>query len=610
MHAWFQFCDGVDIDFAPEEYRLVATAPHARVILRISDPALGYKMAMARQKPVRIPESLKAIQVLVSERMAVMARHQHLIPVLVRHAGEALPVCGGEAYGEPELRAWRAAAQARRFSDDITLTADTSWAVPRPRSFPAEPEVSAPVGRGRLESLVRAFYRADQRPYPSAGALYPVELHAETSQDGAAWCFSRDGRGDFGWRRASPAAGSGDDPVLAATPARLWFTAMMDSAVRKYGQRAYRYALIEVGQAAQWMAAVADRAGLDCRPFGGFDDQRAARSLKLPEHSIALHCVALRRRPAAQECAEAALEVTATAVQGAVVHYATAWGPAGAGRERAVGQAVAPQAALAAAKAISELNERLALASGPALRNSNGMAAHPLLNNAKLQAALELYERHCFLATWYRADPGERVEIPASTEATVLQGLCGRFGMTLSLASIADARFGIPAVIAVANDRRSGAFLCGSCAAPREHEAALGALSELLKSVVHRARKDRSAVTLFPAASEAPGILSEAWHHEAFFAHAGAPPGAAAIMAGKGSPRPLCPVQSGLGTLLAAVTFERLPPPRHGGYREVVRATSNSLVPAEFGHPSPEYRALVTEMLGVDPALRWPHPLG
>lgn len=56
-------------------------------------------------------------------------------------------------------------------------------------------------------------------------------------------------------------------------------------------------------------------------------------------------------------------------------------------------------------------------------------------------------------------------------------------------------------------------------------------------------------------------------------------------MAGEGRPRPLHPAQAGLGALLAAVTFERLPPPRYGGYREVVRATSNGLVPAEFGRP-------------------------
>lgn len=124
------------------------------------------------------------------------------------------------------------------------------------------------------------------RTAPSAGGLYPIRL------DVAAWAVD-------GWtpgcRRYDPltrtltsrCAGSqtrrqwqaacGDPPRSRNAAAVVVLSAQFRRTTAKYGDRGYRYALIEVGHIAQNLLLLADGLGLALQPQGAFYDDTVAQ---------------------------------------------------------------------------------------------------------------------------------------------------------------------------------------------------------------------------------------------------------------------------------------------------------------------------------------------
>lgn len=129
-----------------------------------------------------------------------------------------------------------------------------------------------------------------RRTAPSAGALYPLELHlVATSVDGLI----------AGAHRYLPAthalelsiavqtasalqlAARGQEAVGAAA-AVVVITAVEERTARKYGARAGRYVAFEAGAASQNLALQAAALGLGTLVIGAFDDAAVARALRLP----------------------------------------------------------------------------------------------------------------------------------------------------------------------------------------------------------------------------------------------------------------------------------------------------------------------------------------
>lgn len=137
-----------------------------------------------------------------------------------------------------------------------------------------------------------------RRTAPSAGALYPLELHVVAARvEGLGPGVYRYVPEPHGLRRAI-----GETVVPALSRAALGQQAVADAAAviviaavaertaHKYGGRAGRYVTFEAGAASQNLALQATAQGLGTVVIGAFDDGAVARALRLPagEQPLAL----------------------------------------------------------------------------------------------------------------------------------------------------------------------------------------------------------------------------------------------------------------------------------------------------------------------------------
>lgn len=137
---------------------------------------------------------------------------------------------------------------------------------------------------------------AANRAYPSAGALYPIEILIYTSNvEGI--------RPGFYYYQAlghqlSLHAGNLLDSNTLQLPFEqaigmvgvlvLFFVDFLRQTLHKYGPKLYRLALIETGHIAQNIMLASEAIGLACLPICGFDDARLteASGLRYPEQPI------------------------------------------------------------------------------------------------------------------------------------------------------------------------------------------------------------------------------------------------------------------------------------------------------------------------------------
>lgn len=187
----------------------------------------------------------------------------------------------------PEHRPGPAVAVAPR---DTALAA----LIARRRSSELRPE-PRPVAFGELSALLAAAYgpaRAGHAPVASAGGLYPLLLHVAIQApvgplEPGIWWHDH----EAGALRAVTAGPVDARDLLVpqeltdALAARGGPLVVISAAIvrqgRKYGNRAYRFALIEAGSAWQNLALAATELGVPVRPVGGVADDAAAAALRL-----------------------------------------------------------------------------------------------------------------------------------------------------------------------------------------------------------------------------------------------------------------------------------------------------------------------------------------
>ena len=128
-----------------------------------------------------------------------------------------------------------------------------------------------------------------RRMYPSAGALYPLELyvilHCGRELDSGVYhyhCHSHDlclvAKGDF---RLTIAQAALSQEFLASASLVLVVTAVLPRLEQKYGERSYRYALLEAGHLGQNVYLVSQALGFATCSVGAFLDEALSELLQV-----------------------------------------------------------------------------------------------------------------------------------------------------------------------------------------------------------------------------------------------------------------------------------------------------------------------------------------
>ena len=139
------------------------------------------------------------------------------------------------------------------------------------------------------------------RSYPSGGALYPLELYpvlqrVEGIDDGIyhydPWTHELEEvrTGNFHEQFAAMTIGQG---MLAKANAILFFTAIFERSMWKYGQRGYRYTWLEAGHLGQNLYLAAGALGLAPVALGGFYDAEANALLGAGEGEETIYAICI-----------------------------------------------------------------------------------------------------------------------------------------------------------------------------------------------------------------------------------------------------------------------------------------------------------------------------
>lgn len=168
------------------------------------------------------------------------------------------------------------------------------------RSYSARPLTLAEVGQ-LLWAAQGVTSRDGKRTAPSAGALYPLEVHlvAGNVEDLPPGVYRyRPREHDLvqtaeGDKRGDLAAAALDQSCVKSAASAIVFAAVYERTARKYGDRAVRYAHIEVGHAAQNVCLQAAALQLGTVPVGAFDDERVGTVLMLKADERPLYIMTL-----------------------------------------------------------------------------------------------------------------------------------------------------------------------------------------------------------------------------------------------------------------------------------------------------------------------------
>jgi SagB-type dehydrogenase family enzyme len=160
---------------------------------------------------------------------------------------------------------------------------------------------SAPLDLGRLATLLRSSYGVTARTAlpeggeqtfratPSAGALYPLDIYpiVFAADDLAAGIYHYDPLRDVlellraGDTRSRFLEALPMKPLAERCALALVLTATFWRSRFKYGQRGYRFALLEAGHLAQNILLAAQALELAAAPVGGFYDRTLAEFLEI-----------------------------------------------------------------------------------------------------------------------------------------------------------------------------------------------------------------------------------------------------------------------------------------------------------------------------------------
>jgi SagB-type dehydrogenase family enzyme len=173
-----------------------------------------------------------------------------------------------------------------------------SVAAHRRSAWPSE--VPRRVSFEELSTVLEAMYGAgDPRPVPSGGAMYPVVVHVAVFEpvgplEQGVWWYDPEASalelvgGRTEELRAGFIAYTSTEGTLERGHPVIYLSADLRRSGVKYGNRAYRLALMEIGAVMQNAYLVGAETGVPVRAVAGFDEVVAARVLELPDAAVPL----------------------------------------------------------------------------------------------------------------------------------------------------------------------------------------------------------------------------------------------------------------------------------------------------------------------------------
>lgn len=208
------------------------------------------------------------------------------------------------------FRTYPGAARTRLPGRDFALDTTLGAALERRRSirdYALRPMPLETLGRLLHTSYgVRGHRRVEgrwvyDRPAPSAGARYPLELYVATQAvEGLADAiYHYDARAHelelvrLGLVQPTLVDLAVGQSLVNNTNAVVILTAVRDRTMWKYGQRGYRHILLDAGHVGQNLYLVATALGLGPTAIGGFYDREVNELLKLPDDEETFYIVCI-----------------------------------------------------------------------------------------------------------------------------------------------------------------------------------------------------------------------------------------------------------------------------------------------------------------------------
>lgn len=139
------------------------------------------------------------------------------------------------------------------------------------------------------------------RTSPSAGALYPLEIHIVIGEGNETesgvyrylpeeHSLVREIAGDMREKLSKAAL---FQPMIKIAPVSIVISAVYSRITNKYGNRGLRYTHMEAGHAAQNICLLGVELGIGTCTVGAFDDDEVKRVLKLPSNEEPLYILPL-----------------------------------------------------------------------------------------------------------------------------------------------------------------------------------------------------------------------------------------------------------------------------------------------------------------------------
>lgn len=213
----------------------------------------------------------------------------------------------------------------------------------------------------------KAYTDYHYRPYPSGGGLYPVECYLVLRNvEGIEPCIAHYSAQENALSILAPLV---DDEYfskvfmlnsqeLKNAAVAVLFTSLTQRSTAKYGDRGYRFALLEAGHAAQNLSLTASAQGLGCIAWGSFYDDLINELLDCDGVAeTTIHALLIGHAKSPKVAADAEISSSTVSIKQVLTSELNAAANSSLGRDKSVIANLAPKSTLA--HAIIRLNTQV-----------------------------------------------------------------------------------------------------------------------------------------------------------------------------------------------------------------------------------------------------------
>lgn len=320
---------------------------------------------------------------------------------------------------------------------------------------------------------------------PSAGGLYPLSIYVIVPRD-----MDDIARGYYLYDPAKNELLIHEDEPdmemikfcfnnedMLENSIQIVIAADVDSVAYKYGNRAYRFCLIETGHVAQNITIAATEMYLGTCEMGGLLDEPTKNELTMMENEMPLLGMVVGYPAPETETINFAKFIEENVDEDGPVRDLCVWSePEGGffeasvrytvdnGRNWYFANGTANSNIMASFKAVVEAYERIAVREAAGVKNSSGVAADFSFEKASKKAMFELIERDAIMRCWKEKQAPDRFN-PTSIHASLRQLSWKEEGREVSFMRLACPNAPkIPVVLVTITSDEYPYFVCGAAA--------------------------------------------------------------------------------------------------------------------------------------------------